>query len=95
MQELAYALATAIAVLDAVKERRADRGCGVRKGRRADQLFVNAGIRFVTESQQDARLHRTVDEIARERYGVKDEKYRRFRYGVQVNCWVHRATARK
>src|SRR3546814_12958690 len=48
-------------------------------------FFVNAGIRFVTELSKMRAFAELWDEIARERYGVADEKLRRFRYGVQVN----------
>ncbi|WP_246456538.1 protein meaA [Nocardioides mesophilus] len=84
-QELAYALTTAIAVLDAV------RGSGQVKpedfptvvGRMS--FFVNAGVRFVEETCKMRAFVRLWDEITRERYGVEDEKLRRFRFGVQVN----------
>jgi len=84
-QELAFALATAIAVLDAVKA----------SGQVADDdfpavaqrisFFVNAGIRFVTEMCKMRAFTELWDEILLERYGVTDPKQRRFRYGVQVN----------
>jgi len=84
-QELAFALATAIAVLDAVKASgqvpEADFPTVV--GRIS--FFVNAGIRFVTEMCKMRAFTELWDEITRERYGVEDEKMRRFRYGVQVN----------
>jgi (2R)-ethylmalonyl-CoA mutase len=82
-QELSYALATAIAVLDTVRERvPADQFPAV-FGRIS--FFVNAGIRFVTEMCKMRAFAELWDEIARERYGIDDEKLRRFRYGVQVN----------
>jgi (2R)-ethylmalonyl-CoA mutase len=82
-QELAYALATAIAVLDTVKPivPEADFEQVVSR----ISFFVNAGIRFVTELCKMRAFTQLWDEICRERYGVKDEKARRFRYGVQVN----------
>ena len=85
VQELAYALATAVAVLDAVKAtgQVADSEFAEVVGRIS--FFVNAGIRFVTELCKMRAFGRLWDEIARDRYGVTDEKLRRFRYGVQVN----------
>lgn len=83
-QELAYALATAVAILDGVK------AAGLSQ-EDFDQVvgrisfFVNAGMRFVTELSKMRAFTELWEEITRERYGVKDEKLRRFRYGVQVN----------
>ena len=84
-QELAFALATAVAVLDEVKK----------SGEVADEkfprvvgaisFFVNAGVRFITEVSKMRAFVDLWDEIARDRYGVEDPKLRRFRYGVQVN----------
>ncbi|MDQ1505121.1 MAG: ethylmalonyl-CoA mutase, partial [Actinomycetota bacterium] len=85
VQEMAYALATACAVLDAARESgqvEPDRFPEV-VGRFS--FFVNAGIRFVEEVCKLRALARMWDRICRERYGVTDEKLRRFRYGVQVN----------
>jgi (2R)-ethylmalonyl-CoA mutase len=85
VQEIAYALATACAVLDAVRESgqvEPDRFPEV-VGRFS--FFVNAGIRFVEEVCKLRAMGRMWDRICRERYGVTDEKLRRFRYGVQVN----------
>ncbi len=85
VQELAYALATAIAILDAVK---ADGGLSDEDFERAVgriSFFVNAGMRFVTEMCKMRAFVDLWDEITAERYGVKDPKNRRFRYGVQVN----------
>ena len=85
VQELAYALATAIAVLDTVKasgEVPAEEFSNV-VGRIS--FFVNAGMRFVTEMCKMRAFNELWDEIARDRYGVEDPKHRRFRYGVQVN----------
>jgi (2R)-ethylmalonyl-CoA mutase len=85
VQEMAYALATACAVLDAVRESgqvEPDRFPEV-VGRFS--FFVNAGIRFVEEVCKLRAMGRMWDRICRERYGVSDDKLRRFRYGVQVN----------
>jgi (2R)-ethylmalonyl-CoA mutase len=85
VQELSYALATAIAILDTVKASGevSEDGFGEVVGRIS--FFVNAGMRFVTELCKMRAFAELWDEITRERYGVTDEKYRRFRYGVQVN----------
>ncbi len=85
VQELSYALATAIAILDTVKASGevSEEGFGEVVGRIS--FFVNAGMRFVTELCKMRAFCELWDEITRERYGVGDEKYRRFRYGVQVN----------
>ena len=86
VQELAYALTTAICVLDTVKARLGDRAAETMPrvvGRIS--FFVNAGVRFLEEL---CKLRAFVDlweRLTRERYGVTDEKLRRFRYGVQVN----------
>ena len=85
IQEIAYALATACAVLDAVRESgqvEPDRFPEV-VGRFS--FFVNAGIRFIEEVCKLRAMGRMWDRLCRERYGVTDEKLRRFRYGVQVN----------
>ena len=84
-QELAFALATAQAVLDGVRdsgEVAADAFPAL-VGRIS--FFVNAGLRFVTEICKLRAFAELWDEITRERYGVEDELHRRFRYGVQVN----------
>ena len=85
VQELAFALATAIGVLDAVKASGecADDEFGEVVGRIS--FFVNAGLRFVTEICKMRAFTELWDEITRERYGVTDAKQRLFRYGVQVN----------
>jgi ethylmalonyl-CoA mutase len=85
VQEIAYALSTAIAVLDEVK----------RRGQVADDdfpkvfgrisFFVNAGVRFVEEHAKLRAMSELWEGIGRERYGVTDPKYLRLRYGVQVN----------
>ena len=85
VQELAFALATAIGVLDAVKAsgQCADEEFGDVVGRIS--FFVNAGLRFVTELCKMRAFTELWDEITRERYGVRNPKQRLFRYGVQVN----------
>ncbi|WP_417246267.1 methylmalonyl-CoA mutase family protein [Celeribacter sp.] len=82
-QELAFALATAIAVLDDLKGKVPTEAFPTMVGRIS--FFVNAGIRFVTEMCKMRAFVELWDEITRERYGVTDPKFRRFRYGVQVN----------
>jgi (2R)-ethylmalonyl-CoA mutase len=82
-QELAYALATATAVLDDLRRKVPAEDFPAMVGRIS--FFVNAGIRFVTEMCKMRAFTELWDEITRERYGVEDPKYRRFRYGVQVN----------
>ncbi|MDA8381297.1 MAG: protein meaA [Actinomycetota bacterium] len=85
VQELAYALATAIGVLDAVRDSgKVDPGeLGDVVGRIS--FFVNAGIRFVEETCKMRAFTSLWDRICKERYGVADPANRRFRYGVQVN----------
>ncbi|WP_424975532.1 protein meaA [Dinoroseobacter sp. S124A] len=82
-QELAFALATATAVLDDLKDKVPAEHFPAMVGRIS--FFVNAGIRFVTEMCKMRAFVELWDEICRERYGVEDPKFRRFRYGVQVN----------
>jgi (2R)-ethylmalonyl-CoA mutase len=82
-QELAFALATGIAVLDDLKTKVPPEGFPAMVGRIS--FFVNAGIRFVTELCKMRAFTELWDEICLERYGITDERYRRFRYGVQVN----------
>jgi (2R)-ethylmalonyl-CoA mutase len=84
-QELAYALCTAIAVLDTVRDsgQVGPEDFGRVVGRIS--FFVNAGVRFVEETCKMRAFVQLWDEITRERYGVEDPKMRRFRYGVQVN----------
>ena len=85
VQEIAYALSTAIAVLDAVKasgqvpDERFGEVCA------RISFFVNAGVRFIEEMCKMRAFTRLWDELLLERYGVQDPKHRRFRYGVQVN----------
>ena len=83
--EVAYALANAVTVLDAVKasERISDNDFGRLVGRIS--FFCNSGIRFVEEMCKMRAFNRLWDRLTDERYGVADDKYRRFRYGVQVN----------
>ncbi len=82
-QELAFALATAVSVLDELRPRVPAEEFPVLVGRIS--FFVNAGIRFVTEMCKMRAFVDLWDEICETRYGVADPKYRRFRYGVQVN----------
>jgi (2R)-ethylmalonyl-CoA mutase len=85
VQELAFALATAIAVLDTVKKSGevSPEKFGDVVGRIS--FFVNAGLRFITELCKMRAFTELWDEITRERYGITDAKQRLFRYGVQVN----------
>ncbi len=85
VQELAFALANAIAVLDAVKAGGQVPAADLARVVGRISFFVNAGVRFVTEMCKMRAFADLWDEICRERYGVTDEKLRRFRYGVQVN----------
>ncbi len=82
-QELAFALATACAVLDDLKVKVSAENFPAMAGRIS--FFVNAGIRFVTELCKMRAFTELWDEICLTRYGVADERFRRFRYGVQVN----------
>ncbi len=84
-QELAYALATACAVLDAVKAGGQVPEEDFETVFARISFFVNAGVRFVTELCKMRAFVDLWEEIGRERYGVKSEKALRFRYGVQVN----------
>ena len=83
VQELAYALATAVAVLDRVRDAVPAADFPAAVGRIS--FFVNAGLRFVTEICKMRAFTELWDEICESRYGVEDPKLRRFRYGVQVN----------
>ncbi len=82
-QELAFALATAVAVLDDLKGKVSPADFPNMVGRIS--FFVNAGIRFVTEMCKMRAFVALWDEITEQRYGITDARYRRFRYGVQVN----------
>ena len=90
VQEIAYAMSNAIAVLDAARER-----IGAADGGRGEALmeqvfgrisfFVNAGVRFIEEHAKLRAMAILWEELGRERYGVEDDRHLRFRYGVQVN----------
>jgi (2R)-ethylmalonyl-CoA mutase len=86
VQEIAYAMSNAIAVLDAARERVGDRGQDVMEqvfGRIS--FFVNAGVRFIEEHAKLRTMSILWEELGRDRYGVSDPRHLRFRYGVQVN----------
>jgi ethylmalonyl-CoA mutase len=83
VQEIAYAMSNAIAVLDGVRERVPQELMGPVFGRIS--FFVNAGVRFVEEHAKLRAMGQIWEELGRERYGVDDPKHLRFRYGVQVN----------
>jgi (2R)-ethylmalonyl-CoA mutase len=83
VQEIAYALSNAAAVLDAVRERVGQELMGPVFGRIS--FFVNAGVRFIEEHAKLRAMALLWEELGRERYGVRDDKHLRFRYGVQVN----------
>ncbi len=83
VQEIAYSISNAIAVLDAVRERVPEDLMADVFGRIS--FFVNAGVRFVEEHAKLRAMAQLWDNIGRERYGVEEDKQRRFRYGVQVN----------
>jgi ethylmalonyl-CoA mutase len=84
-QELAYALSTAIAVLDSVRDSGQVATDRFPEVVARISFFVNAGLRFVEEMCKMRAFGRLWDEITKERYGVDDPKKRRLRYGVQVN----------
>ena len=84
-QELAYSLATAIGVLDAVRESGQVPADEMTAVVASVSFFVNAGIRFIEETCKMRAFTRMWDRITLERYGITDLKARRFRYGVQVN----------
>src|SRR3954449_5928623 len=83
VQEIAFSMATAVAVLDAVRERVPEERMPQVFGRIS--FFVNAGVRFVEEHAKLRTMAILWKELGRERYGVTDERLLRFRYGVQVN----------
>ena len=85
VQELAFALATGVAVLDMVKASGEVADDDFPKVVGRISFFVNAGMRFITEISKMRAFVELWDEICQTRYGVEDPKYRRFRYGVQVN----------
>ncbi|WP_084144718.1 protein meaA [Amycolatopsis jejuensis] len=84
-QEVAYALCTAIAVLDAVRDSGQVDHADMAKVVARISFFVNAGVRFVEEMCKMRAFTQLWDELTRDRYGVEDPKARRLRYGVQVN----------
>ncbi|ANH94271.1 protein meaA [Streptomyces sp. SAT1] len=85
VQEIAYAMSTAIAVLDAVRD--SGQVPPERMGEVVGRIsfFVNAGVRFIEEMCKMRAFGRIWDQVTRERYGIENPKHRRFRYGVQVN----------
>ncbi|MFD7643768.1 protein meaA [Kitasatospora sp. NPDC059795] len=85
VQEIAYSMCTAIAVLDAVRD--SGQVPVERMGEVVGRIsfFVNAGVRFVEEMCKMRAFTRLWEKVTRERYGIEDAKQRRFRYGVQVN----------
>jgi ethylmalonyl-CoA mutase len=83
VQEIAYAMSNAIAVLDAVRDRVPKDLMGDVFGRIS--FFVNAGVRFIEEHAKLRAMGQLWDELGRTRYDVQDDRHRRFRYGVQVN----------
>jgi ethylmalonyl-CoA mutase len=86
VQEIAFSMSNAIAVLDAVRHRVGGEGSNVMGSVFARiSFFVNAGVRFIEEHAKLRAMAVLWDELGRDRYGVEDEKQRRFRYGVQVN----------
>nr|WP_020142929.1 protein meaA [Terracoccus sp. 273MFTsu3.1] len=85
VQEIAYAMSTAVAVLDAVRDSGQVPPEELASVVARISFFVNAGVRFVEEMCKMRAFVQLWDELTRERYGVTDAKARRFRYGVQVN----------
>jgi len=85
VQEIAYSMANAIGVLDAVRARSDVPAAAIPRVVGRISFFLNAGIRFVEEVCKARAMAELWDEITRERYGVQDADLRRFRYGVQVN----------
>jgi (2R)-ethylmalonyl-CoA mutase len=85
VEEVAYALATAVAVLDAVRESGQVSSDDLPEVVGRVSFFVNSGIRFVEEMCKVRAFSRLWERIAAERYGVTDDRLRRFRFGVQVN----------
>ena len=85
VQEVAFALSNAICILDTVKESNQIPPEDFPKVVGRISFFVNAGIRFIEELCKMKTFTEMWDEICQERYGVEDPKFRRFRYGVQVN----------
>ncbi len=85
VQEIAYALATAIDILDAVRDSGKVEPTQMPNVVGRISFFVNAGVRFIEEIAKMRTFTAMWDEICRTRYGVQDPSLRRFRYGVQVN----------
>src|SRR5438309_5057864 len=88
VQEIAYAMSNAIAVLDAARERvvrGADGEARMEQVFGRVSFFVNAGVRFIEEHAKLRAMSILWEELGRERYGVEDPRHLRFRYGVQVN----------
>jgi (2R)-ethylmalonyl-CoA mutase len=85
VEEAAFALATAVSVLDAAKARGAIPSAEFPKAVGRMSFFVNSGVKFITEICKLRAMAALWDEITRDRYGVTDPKLRLFRYGVQVN----------
>ncbi|MBV6494757.1 MAG: Methylmalonyl-CoA mutase large subunit [Turneriella sp.] len=85
VQELSFALVTAIAILDAIKERNCFSEEEFEQAVGRISFFVNSGMRFIEEMCKMRAFGEMWETITKDRYGVKNEKFRRFRYGVQVN----------
>ncbi|HAN72406.1 MAG TPA: protein meaA, partial [Actinobacteria bacterium] len=85
VQEIAFSLSTAIAVLDAVRDSGQVTAEEMTEVVARISFFVNAGVRFIEEMCKMRAFVRLWDDITLERYGITDEKARRFRFGVQVN----------
>ncbi|HRP69338.1 MAG TPA: methylmalonyl-CoA mutase family protein, partial [Turneriella sp.] len=85
VQELSFALVTAIAILDAIKERKCFSDEEFEQAVGRISFFVNSGMRFIEEMCKMRAFGAMWETITKERYGVKNEKFSRFRYGVQVN----------
>lgn len=85
VQELSFALVTAIAILDAIKARNCFSDAEFEQAVGRISFFVNSGMRFIEEMCKMRAFGEMWEDITKNRYGVKTEKYRRFRYGVQVN----------
>lgn len=85
VQELSFALVTAIAILDAIKARNCFSDAEFEQAVGRISFFVNSGMRFIEEMSKMRAFGEMWDDITLNRYGVKNEKFRRFRYGVQVN----------
>ncbi len=84
-QEIAYSLATAISILDAVRASGQVSSSDFPKVVERISFFCNSGIRFIEETAKMKTFTRLWDKLTEQRYGISDPRYRRFRYGVQVN----------